>query len=469
MSEVKLGRVAPIYKGVYDPLTSYSALDIVFDKVSGQSFIAKQPSKGNNLPTNDNIENDYWGLVAKKGEKGPIGLTGERGESGKNGLMGPVGDPGPKGEPGKDVTTFSVDKLHENIIKDAYYGAYGSPFKEYYINSIDRINNTINEDCLNIGFITDNHYQPGYSPNALTHYSHLETLSRISGLDTIVLGGDNINGDITKENLNKYTDTVSSFVFGLTDSDVFMLKGNHDKGIGQKGGLFPDKTLSDTDIKKYYKTGERLYSEIRDADSLYGFKDYPEKRIRVVFMDSFDVPETLVNGMYKYNTLVTSAYSPNQLNWLADTALNLPDDTWSVIIFTHAPIPGTFLSEDELQYNGSVFKDILTAFVNKNAINTSSKEDNEDFKFTLKKDLSGYKGSLVAVVTGHVHADGMMRKDGINFIETTASLCYSGDAPRRLVDTDTEDSWDVYSINSTTKNVTIYRFGGYGTDRQFRY
>ena len=61
MSEVKLGRVAPIYKGVYDPLTSYSALDIVFDKVSGQSFIAKQPSKGNNLPTEDNIENDYWG------------------------------------------------------------------------------------------------------------------------------------------------------------------------------------------------------------------------------------------------------------------------------------------------------------------------------------------------------------------------------------------------------------------------
>ena len=100
MSEVKLGRVAPIYKGAYDPLTSYSELDIVFDKDSGRSFMAKQSSKGNSLPTKDNIENDYWGLVAEKGEPGEPGKVGPAGPQGKQGTMGPAGNDGANGEPG---------------------------------------------------------------------------------------------------------------------------------------------------------------------------------------------------------------------------------------------------------------------------------------------------------------------------------------------------------------------------------
>ena len=45
MSEVKLGRVAPIYKGVYDETTAYNALDIVY--YNGRSYMAKQDTKGN--------------------------------------------------------------------------------------------------------------------------------------------------------------------------------------------------------------------------------------------------------------------------------------------------------------------------------------------------------------------------------------------------------------------------------------
>lgn len=93
MSEVKLGRVAPIYKGVYDETTAYNALDIVFDKVSGQSFIAKQDTKGNSLPTG--TEKEYWGLIANKGTKGDKGDKGDK---------GPKGDTGPQGPAGKDPT-----------------------------------------------------------------------------------------------------------------------------------------------------------------------------------------------------------------------------------------------------------------------------------------------------------------------------------------------------------------------------
>ena len=100
MSKYNLGKVAPVYRGTYDSSTSYNELDIVFDSASGRSFIAKQPVNGNSLPTEDNIENDYWGLVAEKGESGEPGKVGPIGPQGKQGTMGPSGEQGPKGDKG---------------------------------------------------------------------------------------------------------------------------------------------------------------------------------------------------------------------------------------------------------------------------------------------------------------------------------------------------------------------------------
>lgn len=96
MSEVKLGRVAPIYKGVYDETTAYNALDIVY--YNGRSYMAKQDTKGNALPTG--TDNDYWGLIADKGLQGPKGDKGDTGAQGKQGSMGPSGANGPQGPKG---------------------------------------------------------------------------------------------------------------------------------------------------------------------------------------------------------------------------------------------------------------------------------------------------------------------------------------------------------------------------------
>ena len=96
MSEVKLGRVAPIYKGVYDETTTYNALDIVY--YNGRSYMAKQDTKGNSLPTG--TDNDYWGLIANKGADGAEGKIGPVGPQGKQGTMGPSGADGPQGPKG---------------------------------------------------------------------------------------------------------------------------------------------------------------------------------------------------------------------------------------------------------------------------------------------------------------------------------------------------------------------------------
>lgn len=96
MNKIDLGRVTPIYKGVYDETTAYNALDIVY--YNGRSYMAKQDTKGNSLPTG--TDNDYWGLIADKGETGAEGKIGPIGPQGKQGSMGPVGPQGPKGDKG---------------------------------------------------------------------------------------------------------------------------------------------------------------------------------------------------------------------------------------------------------------------------------------------------------------------------------------------------------------------------------
>lgn len=125
MSEVKLGRVVPIYKGGYNETTAYNALDIVY--YNGRSYMAKQDTKGNALPTG--TDNDYWGLIVDKGQQGPKGDKGDTGAQGKQGTMGPAGSDGargatgpqgPQGEPGPKGSNGANGKDGQSIQHDAF-------------------------------------------------------------------------------------------------------------------------------------------------------------------------------------------------------------------------------------------------------------------------------------------------------------------------------------------------------------
>ena len=98
MTKIDLGRITPVYKGNYDSTVSYNELDIVYDDTIGKSFIAKQASKGKDLPVDK--ENEYWGIIAKQGPKGTAGEVGPKGDKGAAGDQGIQGERGPKGDKG---------------------------------------------------------------------------------------------------------------------------------------------------------------------------------------------------------------------------------------------------------------------------------------------------------------------------------------------------------------------------------
>ena len=95
MTKIDLGRITPTYRGYYDSTVSYNELDIVYDDTIGKSFIAKQASKGKDLPVDK--ENEYWGIIAKQGPKGTPGEVGPKGDQGIQGERGPKGDRGDQG------------------------------------------------------------------------------------------------------------------------------------------------------------------------------------------------------------------------------------------------------------------------------------------------------------------------------------------------------------------------------------
>lgn len=65
MIKYNLGRVMPQYKGGYNPTTVYDEMDIV--TYSGSSFISLAPENNGHTPTEG--DNQYWGLIAKHGER----------------------------------------------------------------------------------------------------------------------------------------------------------------------------------------------------------------------------------------------------------------------------------------------------------------------------------------------------------------------------------------------------------------
>lgn len=348
----------------------------------------------------------------------------------------------------------------------------------YYQQKLTDMAGLIDGSKFNLALITDNHYQAdNYSPHSLGHYANIAALSRIAPIDAIVSGGDNINGDHYRDQTLVETRQATSTLYyraGL-DTDVFFALGNHDTGAYQ-GSSGEDKTKPEycirlDEVKDFYNSKASLFGEVREDDSFYFYKDYPSKKIRLIVLNSFDFPETVnEDGTYKYNFLKDSAYRNSQLNWLANSALMLPNNDWQVVIYTHCPLPGTFeiaagSSTPLSQTNSESLIKIINAF---QAGSNLEINDDGEFPVILNANYTAQgKGTVISLISGHIHQDGQMNYRGINCIETGSSFCYSGDTGR-VVNTETEDLWDLYEIDSVNRSIRIMRFGA-GNDRMYNY
>lgn len=93
-----VGIVGLAFKGEYSSDTRYTQNDVV--KYNGSSYACIVDETTGNLP----IDENYWQLMAEKGDTGVQGAKGDQGvqgETGPQGEMGPQGIQGEKGDTGE--------------------------------------------------------------------------------------------------------------------------------------------------------------------------------------------------------------------------------------------------------------------------------------------------------------------------------------------------------------------------------
>ena len=375
----------------------------------------------------------------------------------------------------KSMENQTVNDYSSIAISDPQ-NMYAEAMPLYFKDTFNHATNVPHgENIVNIAFITDNHHQEdadpwsrySYSGKSLEHYQWFAQGTLRTKPDIAIANGDNINGDTYRPTLIWTTMHVWAMLSTVyLKTALFMLPGNHDSGVGQTPKLVAKDAMTEQDLKNAYHTVKPLYGEVRNGDSLYFYKDLPDKKVRVIGLNSSDMPWiTDSQGNYVHNRLEEAGFSIAQLKWLADVALKLPDNSWQVVFFFHHPLSASTF------YNAQALIDIIKAFKNGGSV-VINRSDVDDMQIVgLKADFTTQgAGTVIGVFNGHYHADSQdfTTLNGTPIVITDASLSNSIGEQLKRRNTPNEDCWETISIDTNARTIHCYRFGR-GADREFNY
>lgn len=375
----------------------------------------------------------------------------------------------------KSMENQTVNDFSSLAITDPQ-NMYAEGMPSYFNDTFNHATNVPHGDnIVNIAFITDNHHQEdahpwtkwAYSGKSLEHYQWFAQGTLRTKPDVAIANGDNINGDTYRPTLIWTTMHVWAMLSTVyLKTALFMLPGNHDSGVGQQPKLVAKDAMTEDDLKNAYHTVKPLYGEVRNGDSLYFYKDLTDKKVRVIGLNSSDMPWTTDSqGNYVHNRLEEAGFGVAQLKWLVNVALKLPDNSWQVVFFFHHPLStGSF-------YNAQALIDIIKAFKNGGSV-VVNRSDVDDMQIVgLKADFTTQgAGTVIGVFNGHYHADSqdLTTLNGTPIVITDASLSNSIGEQLKRRNTPNEDCWETISIDTNARTIHCYRFGR-GADRKFDY
>lgn len=355
-------------------------------------------------------------------------------------------------------------------------------------NSMNTIKSTIDANKFNLLFFTDPHYG---MRSGVTNYGPLYGIDRLNealymddSVDAIVAGGDNIDGhlDSTDGLLNDEQNFALELLFGSRNhADKFALKGNHDDGtlrlrnyrlgIQPSPDYFPT-TISSDQFKQHFMTESLLFNEHRNKNSTYFYKDYPDKKVRLIGLDSNDSPEDikLSDGGVKYIGINNMGYRQDQLDWLANIALqNIPED-YATIVVVHAQATPTENDDTDLS-NGMIGHHTNQAQVNqilndfKNGQSSVVTNSVKDWEVNVKTNfVTQGKRDLVAWIHGHLHHEEYTTSNGFNDISCIAAI--GTNTPDKW--DETEGGWTLFTLDKTNRKLTTTGYG-LATKRTFTY
>lgn len=330
----------------------------------------------------------------------------------------------------------------------------------------DRLLSLQNENTFNFALFTDLHYAPNLHESDPSNYpvdydtvagnivSAINQVNETVPLACVISLGDNIEnvnqneisaaglstpaerGQLNRNLQLKKAGALAKKLRGLTP--VFLpLKGNHDDGsltayyAESDHAYYLSYVMQDTDYYTHFfnhNANSHMVTLADKTNTLAAYLDLPTSKVRMIALNSIDIPYSAESDGKcpyldaPYNQYLggqhTFGYQQAQLDWLANTALKLPDTDWQVMIFQHHPMLNSFskranADSDYQRFNYDILEGILNAFQQGTAYahdSTTGKAPNGAtsalFACTLSADFTAQgAGQIIAIWNGHIHRD----------------------------------------------------------------
>jgi len=311
-----------------------------------------------------------------------------------------------------------------------------------------------------MGYYSDNHMY-GFEVGVETPMTTL-ALSRYDkhiDFDSILCCGDSVlSGAVYQNDGSPYTALINAN-FMLDRNKLLFVEGNHDRNI--IAPVMPTKDFINL-----------MYRPLKRQDGVhfggngrpYFYRDFTDRKIRIICLDLYDV---LPDENYNYH----SGYKQNQMEWLANTALNVPDSGWHVLVATHVAPYGEsdgMTDNGTPPYNSNVLIGILESFKNGTSVTINSTATIEAIPaYSITTNFSN-AGNLIGCFVGHNHVDVDLVKNGIHYVSIECGYVEYNDKDYRTPFSYSAIAFDVVVINTANKSVKFYRIG-YGENREFNY
>lgn len=246
--------------------------------------------------------------------------------------------------------------------------------------------------------------------------------------------------------------------------------GNHDGCYGDSSGYYRKQFSPDRMWQEYFRSHALDFRRVFSEDGLYYYVDNIPQKMRYIILNSQYAGEysQRENGFAVNNRFATSCYGQEQLDWLCEKALDMPEG-YGAIIATHVPLNVEY-TVDKAQIIG-----IINAYNGKKSFTGNYTGGVSGWSnSSVNVNFSSAKGEVIAVFAGHVHGDSI---DGTSLscplftilsAGASANEPYKETAPTRTKGTDTETSFDIVTINRKTRTIYCTRVGA-GSDRSVIY
>ena len=326
---------------------------------------------------------------------------------------------------------------------------------EYYVDHIreksEIVNNLQdNENSFSFVFITDTHVQQ----NAKHSFPMIKYLLNRCAINQVLGGGDWVTAWLSDaEGIYGLWDDYDELRYLFKDIPLIKTIGNHEWGYG---GL-NQWNISDAQAhNRFYREDAAGDNNIVYGDKYktYFYKDDKVNKMRYISLNCMDYP-SIKDVAYEGNKTMWFDFSQEQIDWVKNVALDLPDDEWTCLAFSHVPV---YTADESPWGDASQFSNILPM--------------RKVFSDYVKKtgDMANCKGDFIGWLSGHVHADSMVRISNFIQVTTDGDTAMKADVHgnTRELNAVTEQCFDVFTVNKETRTVNITRIGA-GEDRSFKY